>query len=150
MKKRGLGIGRVREGRESERHDVITLPMPHLSPAISSSRKRISLASFLATANNSLHTFNKFFPVTSICRRKRELRGRWREVLTVPTSPQWTQQWELCCRRRYVHYGILFPILQVCVFVCVHVYVCLLTYGHVYVCMRSYVCMFVCVIGGGT
>ncbi len=49
-----------------------------------------------------------------------------------------------------MHYGTLFPILQVCVFVCVHVYVCLFTYGHVYVCMRSYVCMFVCVIGGGT
>ncbi len=30
---------------------------------------------------------------------------------------------------------ILFPILQVCVFVCAHVYVCLFTYGHVYVCM---------------
>ncbi len=41
----------------------------------------------------------------------------------------------MCCRRRYVHYGIPFTILQVCVFVCVHVYVCLFTYGHVYVCM---------------
>ncbi len=35
----------------------------------------------------------------------------------------------MCCRRRYVYYGILFPILQICVFVCVHAYVCLFTYG---------------------
>ncbi len=41
----------------------------------------------------------------------------------------------MCSRQRYVHYGIQFPILQVCVFVRVHVYVCLFTYGHMYVCM---------------
>ncbi len=34
-----------------------------------------------------------------------------------------------------MHYGILFPIVQVCV----HVYVCLFTYGHVYVYMCLYV-----------
>ncbi len=50
----------------------------------------------------------------------------------------------MCCKRRYVQYGILFPILQVRVFVCVHV--CLLTYGHVYV----IIIMYVCVVGGGT
>ncbi len=42
-----------------------------------------------------------------------------------------------------MHYGILFPILQVCVFVCVHVYVRLLTYGHVYVIIIMYVCLYV-------
>ncbi len=45
----------------------------------------------------------------------------------------------MCCRRRYAHYGILFPILQVWVFVCVHACVIII-----------YVCMFVCVVGGGT
>ncbi len=51
----------------------------------------------------------------------------------------------MCCRRRYVHYGILFPILQVCVFVRVHVYVCLFTYGmHMYACDHMYVCLYVC------
>ncbi len=49
----------------------------------------------------------------------------------------------MCCRRKYMYYGILFPILQMCVFVCVHVYVCLFTYGHVYVCMCSYICLYV-------
>ncbi len=53
-----------------------------------------------------------------------------------------------------MHYGSLFPILHVCVFLCVHAYVCLFTYGHVYVCMFIYVrtrvcmhliiCMYVC------
>ncbi len=43
-----------------------------------------------------------------------------------------------------MHYGILFPILQVSVFVCVHVYVCLFTYGiYMYACDHMYVCLYV-------
>ncbi len=52
----------------------------------------------------------------------------------------------MCCRRRYVHCGILFPILTVCVFdhvrtrVCMHVIICM----YVCVCCRRRYVYYVC------